>query len=310
MFGTGAEMCPYACHPVICLDPIPANGIQERDFEAAVKIAGLKTAVFLAASARGVEADTCTRYEIDMLQHAFADGPGLPRIAYYYQLHTPQHDYWAVSDPILYGAPIAHTLPTIIHPNAILDGALVSPSTMRGVDTHTIQNHPLINELYKRHMKELVFAGTVIGVAASDTLQRERTAVITADLMSHVLRADGAILTKVHGGLPDAALKSIAGACEAVGVKTVSCLEVWGSIPGPGIVSGSFPFDGQVNIGQTVERIVLSKPHRILAGNEETSIYNPGLIQKAGDAAIEIERFLMAGAFDLLGGSKVIAVED
>ena len=67
--------------------------------------------------------------------------------------------------------------------------------------------------------------------------------------------------------------------------------------------------DAVVNVGQTLERIHLSSADRILGGTAETEIFNPHFTQKAGDAMIDIEGFLLAGFHDHLGGSRIVAVD-
>jgi hypothetical protein len=57
-----------------------------------------------------------------------------------------------------------------------------------------------------------------------------------------------------------------------------------------------------------LEKVCLPEANEILGGNSETVVYNPDRIQKAANA-VEIETFLIAGAFDYLGGTKIIAAE-
>ena len=48
MFGIGSELSRYGKMNVLSIHPFPAEQTRERDFENAVKLAGLKTAVYLA----------------------------------------------------------------------------------------------------------------------------------------------------------------------------------------------------------------------------------------------------------------------
>jgi glycine reductase len=226
-------------------------------------------------------------------------------------LYTPQHDYQGIPDPILYGSEVKGLLPTIVHPNEILDGAVTSGHTIRELDTYTIQNHPLVRELYRRHRKDLIFAGVVIGVASLEPVQRERMAMMAASLVSNALAADGVVLTKTHGGMPHVDLALVAEACEHAGVKTTLFIQL---VHGVGSTADEASFssdalDAIVNIGQTQERIRLSQAERILGGDPATPISNPDFLRKAGDDEIEIEGFLLAGVFDVLGGSRIMAVD-
>jgi len=311
MFGTGAEMSRYSALTHLCIDPVPSDGVGERDFESAVKLAGLKTAVHLARAAEGHPVDRTEVYELNLAERTEGGQSHLPRIAYYYQLYTPQHDYQGISDPILYGSEVKGLLPTILHPNEILDGAVLSGHTIRELDTYTIQNHPLVKELYRRHGKDLIFAGVVIGVASIEPVQRERMAMMAASLVSNVLAAEGVVLTKTHGGMPHVDLALVAEACEKAQVKTTLFIQL---VHGVGSTADEASFSSDalnalVNIGQTQERIRLPKADRILGGDSDTIICNPDSLQKAGDEEIEIEGFLLAGVFDVLGGSRIVAVD-
>jgi glycine reductase len=218
MSGLVAEMSRYGSMKHLCIAPTIAEGTEERDFEDAVKIAGLKTAVYLARGAEGHPVDEEEVYELDI--PSLNKKSDLPRVAYYYQLYSPQHDHIGISDPCFYGTDVRNLTPTIIHPNEVLDGGVVGAHTIRALDTYTIQNHGVIKELYQRHGKDLIFAGVVCGVANMEPVTRSRQAMMASQLVKNVLGADGVILTKIHGGLPHVDLALVAEECEKLGVKT------------------------------------------------------------------------------------------
>jgi len=313
MFGLGADRGIYGKMQNLVIHPIPAEGVEERAFETALKVAGLKIAVYLARSSVGTSPDQVEIFDLDIPLVLSQNRGSLPRIVYYYQIHTPQHDYKGIGDPMLYGRDVTDLMPTLLHPNEILDGALVSTHTIRKMETYSIQNHPLILELYKRHGKELWFAGTVIGVATVDPIQRQRMANMVGNLIANYLGADGAILTKVHGGMPHVDISMVGEACEALGVKTTVFVNFGHSV---GTRSDSLLFDTEVlnavvNLGQTLERIGLPRPGdlKILGGTSETLVYNPEFKQKAGDPVLEVEGMFLAGLYNHLGGAKIIACE-
>jgi len=66
MSGVVAEMSRYGKMKHISIAPTMADGTEERDFEDAVKIAGLKTAVYLARCAEGHPVDEVDIYELDI----------------------------------------------------------------------------------------------------------------------------------------------------------------------------------------------------------------------------------------------------
>lgn len=311
MFGIGADVGRYGKMKNICIDPEPSVNVDERHFEAAVKRAGLKTAVYLARAAQAHVIDNTEIYDLDLTRRGDEKCASLPRVAYYYQLHTPQLDYQGRPDPIFYGTDMVDQLPMIVHPNEILDGGILHSNSAICLDTYSIQNHAVIKELYGRNGKELWFTGVVVGVASLEPNQRQRMAMTAANLFSNVLGADGVILTKVFGGMPHVDLSLTAEACEKMGIKTTLFVSFWHSV---GSIAEQIYFrsellDSIVNVGQYCEMIRLPKADMILGGAADTPIYNPHATQKAGGESVEIEGNLLAGAFDMLGGTNKMAVE-
>ena len=114
-------------------------------------------------------------------------------------------------------------LPTLLHPNEWLDGALVPSyhASLGGAETYFYQNHPVIGELYRRHCAgEIDFAGTVATIASANNFDRERNCRFAANLAKWALRADAAVLTKFGGGVPHTDLSETARLLEIMGVKT------------------------------------------------------------------------------------------
>jgi glycine reductase len=311
MSGVAGEISRYGKMRHLHIAPMRSEGTEERDFEDAVKVAGLKTAVYLARGAEGHPVDETEVYELDI--PSLEKKSKLPRVAYFYQLYSPQHDHLGISDPCFYGAAVRNLTPTIIHPNEVLDGGVVGAHTIRALDTYTIQNHGVIKELYKRHGKDLFFAGVVCGVANLEPVPRKRQAVMASNLVKNVLGADGVILTKIHGGLPHVDLALVAEECEKLGVKTAIFTQPLISY---GTLADTLLFNAEavnliITVGATMERIKIPlDAERFLGGTADTKIYCPDpIIQHAGDPVIDVEQFLIAGVHDHLGAAKIIVKE-
>ena len=90
----------------------------------------------------------------------------------------------------------------MVHPNEILDGAIVRGFMGRHATTYAIQNHPVVRALYAQHAHTLWFGGVVLTVAQATEPERVRSACLAAGLVAHVLGADGALFTKIGGGAP------------------------------------------------------------------------------------------------------------
>jgi len=311
MSGLAGEMSRYGRMKHISIAPHIPDGTEERSFEDAVKIAGLKTAVYLARGAEGHPVDEVEVYELDIPN--LNRKSNLPRVAYYYQLYSPQHDHLGISDPCFYGTDVRNLLATMIHPNEVLDGGVVGAHTIRALDTYTIQNHGVIKELYRRHGKDLIFAGVVCGVVNMEPVTRTRQAVMASNLVKNVLGADGVILTKIHGGLPHVDLALVAEECEKLGVKTAIFIQPLISY---GTLADTLLFNAEavnliITVGATMERIKIPlEADRILGGTADTKIYCPDpIVQHAGDPVIDVEQFLIAGVHDHLGSSNIIVKE-
>jgi hypothetical protein len=311
MSGLVAEISRYGKMRHVHIAPIRAEETDERDYEDAVKNAGFRTAVYLARSAEGHSVDDVEVFDLDLTERK--KDTDLPRVAYYFLLYSAQHDHLGISDPVLYGTEIRDILPTVLHPNEILDGGVVGAHSIRALDTYTIQNHAVIKELYRRHGKDLIFTGVVCGVAKIEESDRLRTVMMASNLILNVLGADAVILTKVHGGMPHVDVGLVAERCEKAGVKTAVYIQ-------PGISFGTLAdtliYSSEavnliMSVGATMERakIPLDADY-FLGGNGDTKIFCPDpIIQHANDPVVDVEEFLIAGVHDNMGGSNIIVKE-
>ena len=312
MAGPIAELSPYGKMKNISIVPSIAEGVEERDFENAVKNAGLKTAVYLARSAEGHPADEVEVYDLDI---PHLDGKSkLPRVALYYQLYSPQFDHRKISDACFYGTDVRHLMPTVVHPNEILDGGLVGWLAVKALDTYSIQNHALIKELYRHHGKALLFVGVVCSVANMEPVPRARAACMAANLAKNVLGADGVVLMKILGGMPHIDLALTAEECEKLGVKTAIHTQ---PLTATGTLADTILFNAEslnliITSGATFERTKIAfKAEKFLGGTAQTRIFCPedSVIQYAGDAMIDVEEYLLPGVLDCCGGVRVIVKE-
>ncbi len=220
MSGAPAEGSAYASLNHLMIVPHTQAGLPDHARQRAYRVAQLKLAVHLARAGFGA---TPARTEIfDIADSSAGDRADLPRVAYVGQIFSrqrrPQQD-----EPILYGTDTDGMLPVILHPNEWLDGA-VAPSyhcSLGGAETYFYQNHPVINELYRRHRaRELNFAGTVATIASANNFDRERNCRFAANLVKWALKADAAILTKFGGGVPHTDLSETARLLEGMDIKT------------------------------------------------------------------------------------------
>ena len=218
MSGEAAAGSHYATLHHLIVVPHTKADLPAHSRHKAYRLAQLKVAVQLAHAA------FASRPAItEVLDNSFShDRADLPRFAYVGQIFSRQRKPEA-EESILYGADTDGMLPTLLHPNEWLDGAVL-PSyhvSLGGAETYFYQNHPVISALYRRHQaRELNFAGTVATVASADNFDRERTSRFAANLVKWALKADAAVLTKYGGGVPHSDLSETARLLERDGIKT------------------------------------------------------------------------------------------
>ena len=301
MWGPGTGLGPYGNLQNVVLLCRPANEITRHDYQNALRTAGLKAAVYLAEAAKDLQADEIEVYNLEPLSGAGKGLEHLPRIAYVYQIHSLQQSAdKPLNEPIFYGDNVSKLLPTIVHPNEILDGAIIRGYFCQGQETYSIQNHPMVRELYNRHGKDLCFVGVVITVAQSTEPERERAAAMAAKLVKSVLGADGAILTKIGGGAPHVDLAQTCELCEELGVKTsVVVADLSTDATSEGALLFNTPrADAIVNVGDFSGATTLPPMERVVGGPVTFRNGNPA------EGEIEVINHLINGAMSQLGASR------
>jgi hypothetical protein len=268
MFSPAAGIGPYGKTHNVVLLATPADGVSAQDYRAALKIAGLKTSAYLAKAGRGITPDETEVFELPPVTDIQEGSPRLPRVVYIFQILTLQFEP-IPGEPVLYGKNVPDIVPTLIHPNEILDGAVITPHRALFVQTYHIQNHPIIKELYRRHGKELCFAGVIIMTAPNNLDDIERVSNIASCLAKYTLGADGAILTKTGGGAPELTMARTAQRCEQLGIKTAIAMLHLGAdikdIKYGAVTIFSMPeVDAIVSMGVPFVEFILPAPDRII----------------------------------------------
>jgi glycine reductase len=124
---------------------------------------------------------------------------------------------------LAYGWDCNRMLPTFMHPNEVLDGAMISGSFMpcsSKWSTYDFQNFPMIKRLYKEHGKTINFLGVIMSNLNVALEQKQRSALYVAQIAKS-LGADSAIVAEEGYGNPDADFIACVVALEDAGVKTI-----------------------------------------------------------------------------------------
>lgn len=304
MSGPGAELGRYGKMPLLILDPTHKGEPDDWALALALRKAAFRLSNYIAGIATEEQVHKREIYDIS---HRDSN---LPTVAYYYQLYSSQHDSKGVPDPVYYGIPISTTLPLVVNPTEVIDGAVTSGYTIRMMETYSIQNHPIITELLQRHGKDLNFGGVVMGVCSMEPVRRSLGAMMIGSIMKNVIKADGVIMTKVLGGAPNVDLGAAASECEERGIKTTLLLQILNT---QASLDSEVLFNDQrinaiINTGIIFERQNLPVFATLHGGTADTPVFNDTIRQKAGEP-LEVEMRFICGSLNQLGASRLAAVE-
>lgn len=219
MWGEGAKWTPFSTTYNLVVDIEPIEGLEPHEHEATIRLAGLKAAEFVGEAGRDVEPDEIKTYEMGSHAEESEKYPELPKIAYVEMLISQG----LLHDGYIYGVNTQLILPTLMHPNEELDGAVISGNCVAACDkitTYQHQNNSVILDLYEEHGKTVNFLGVILTPELTTLEGKFRTCDYTTKLCS-ILGTDGVIVSEEGYGNPDSDLLMICKRLEDSGVKTV-----------------------------------------------------------------------------------------
>jgi sarcosine reductase len=260
MWGEGARYQPFSGLTNLVLQLTYREGLDIAQAVAAGRSAALHAAAYLGGAARTGDPD-----QVECLSLA-APQPALPGVLYVC-LAMREGDVHAT---YLYGRPI-ESLPALLHPNEILDGALVSGDywiACHRVPTYYYQNDPVIRALYARDGREIRFLGVLVcRCLIPEQDEKHRQAAQTAKV-ARMLGADGAVVSMSNGGHAYADQMLICQHLERAGVRTVLSVDEYADRDG-----SDFPLvtvvpeaAAIVSNGNQEEVIALPAAERLLGG--------------------------------------------
>jgi glycine reductase len=246
MSGPAAPYSAFSDTANVVLVCHAAPGVTNAEFDAALHRVKLKAAVHLAQATTAIEPPELEHYHLPTVD------PSLPRVVYINQLHQQG----LMAQTFLYAKHTQGLEPTTLHPNEMLDGALVNGnyrSPGRGITYAHCQNY-MVRELYRRHGHDLNFLGVVIGRGWQDTqLLKERQGWMMARV-ARLMGAQVAIVTadvSGTGGNNTIDFMQTIKACEQMGLQTVAVLQESGNPDGtdPTLVDYVPEADALVSVG-------------------------------------------------------------
>lgn len=258
-------LTPFAELHQVVLQTSPAANMDKVTYCRAVRRAGLLTAVYLARLALG---ETASRTETFAWGRETLPPAALPKVAYLCLLHG----IGDLRETFVYGARIRDTLPFVLQPTELLDGAVVSfhydmPPGVKN-NTYSYQHHPLLEELCGLHGSQLAFCGLVVAPQPVRLEDKQRAARLAARLLRQTLHADGVVITKEAAGAGDYDLMEHCEACERAGIKTVIIDSEQLNEAGEGLplIDMRACADAIVSAGNIEQRVHLPAASRVLGG--------------------------------------------
>lgn len=308
MSGEGAKYTPFSKTHNLVMICEPVDGLLQHDHEEAVRMVGLKTAVYLGKAGKDITPDEVKVYETLPIFEQAKQYPDLPKVLYVYMLQSQG----LLHDTYVYGVDAKKILPTFIYPTEVFDGAVISGNCVSACDknpTYVHMNHPIIEDLYERHGKDYNFLGCVVTNENVYLADKERSSNYTAKLVEF-LGADAVIISEEGFGNPDADLVMNCNKIEAKGIKTVLVTDEYaGRDGGSQSLADSTPKgDAVVTAGNANELVVLSPMKKVIGHPEVADIIAGGFAGSLrADGSIEAEIQVITGATSEVGFNKLTA---
>ncbi|GAB1398852.1 glycine/sarcosine/betaine reductase component B subunit [Aminivibrio sp.] len=306
MKGPGAEYTPFSrtCNIVVILEN--TEDLDKHDYETACRMAGLKTAAYLARKCLGATVDSVETYETPNLKDAMAAHEGLPKVAYLYMLQSQG----LLHDTYLYGVDVKKILPTLLNPTEVMDGAIVSGNCVSACDknnTYSHQNNPIIHQMFKRHGKDFNFLGCIVTNENVTLADKKRCSSYSIKL-AKTLGVDGLLISEEGFGNPDADLIMNCWKAERAGIKTTLLTDEYAGQDGASqsLADSTPEGDACVTAGNANEVVVLPPMDKVIGVPEEANVIAGGWQGSlAEDGTITVELQAILGATSELGFTKL-----
>ena len=310
MTGPGSDYTPFSKTMNVVLVFEPVDGLEKHEYEKCCRLAGLKAALWLAQQVyeAGAAIDESKTYEIPSFAESMKAYPGLPKVAYLYMLQTQG----LLHDTYVYGIDAKRILPTIIHPNEVMDGAIVSGNCVSACDknsTYVHQNNPVIRSLYAHHGKDLNFVGVII-TNENVTLADKRRSSSYAVKIARMFGVDGVVITEEGFGNPDADLIMNCRKAENAGIRTALVTDEYAGRDGASqsLADAAKEADAVVTAGNANMLIELPKLDKVIGYQDYANVIAGGFDGSLrADGSIEVELQAITGATCELGFTRISA---
>jgi sarcosine reductase len=294
--GPAAALSPLGATHNLVVEFTPAPDADWGEVDAVLRRGALTLAARLADTALDAGPD-----EVEELPDPTPTRGTLPRVGAITNLQTQG----LFKDVFVYGRSFGPSLPTLLDPGELDDGTVVSgqyghPALKNPTFVH--QNHPVVNELRRRHGHDLDFAGLIICPEPVDQAAKELISVLAARVAA-TAGFDAAVVTKEGGGNADGDMALKMDALEDRGIEAVGLFgEMAGTDgTGPSLVVPPERATAMVSTGNYDHRLLLPEVDVALGGEELALLGLPATAQ------FELPTAIVYCALSPLGWGKLTA---
>jgi sarcosine reductase len=305
MAGAAAKYSPFSMTNNVVLVLQPREGISPHEHEEAIRLAGLRAAVHIGKACQSHDPDDIEIYELN-----HSDNNGLPRVAYIYGLLAEG----LLHDTYIYGTNAKKILPTLMHPNEIMDGAIISGNCVSACDKHTTYHHmnnAIIKELYRRHGKELNFLGVIVTNLNVTLADKERSSDYASKL-AKMIGADGVVISKEGFGNPDTDVMMLCKKVEDYGIKTVLLTDEYAGRDGASqsLADTDLKANAVISTGNANELVTLLPMKYVIGELESSEVIAGGFVGcLSANGGMQVELQGIIGSTCQLGFNKLRARE-
>lgn len=305
MWGPAAQLIPFSSTTNIVLMIELAGGLSEMEAHTAMQLAEFKVGRRLAEATVSQVPDELENFEI------FTTDPALPRVVYIAAASLTWHN--PHSGVAYYGLPIRESLPTFIHPNEFLDGAITKDMRIGNGSRPTTwswMSSAVVVELLRQHGKTLNFLGVILQRTRFETEFGKEVTAACASQMARLLGADGVISTRIStSGNNFMDMMFTVQACERKGVKTVFVTPEWGGKHGDEMPLVYYVPEAtaMISTGSFERDVLMPRPDRVVGVGdcESVQLYaGDKFYAPAGEFTLPASFCLLDGV-DCLGGMNL-----
>lgn len=261
MSGETSELSPFSYLSNIIVELKIKKDVDLKVADASVRKIAAKISEFLASKAVDVEADFCEEYSY---KEPIEDLPNMCLVLQLASIGT-------LFDSYLYGRTVDGMLPTLIHMNELIDGAVMTDEYFYGGQrnpTYFYQENPVVKELYSRHGKDLNFKGIILTRGYYNTLDDKKRAANYCAKLANLIGAEGAVITVESGGNSHTDAMLTCQACEKMDIKTTIIVGEMGDINSTdfSLVDYVPEATAMVSVGNREDLVKISAVDEVLGG--------------------------------------------